>query len=47
MLENLILPQFGSVRHCFEVSALLDARYCLKLLSCATSRKTYDADLKK
>ena len=37
-----------SVTKCFlEVSALLDARYCPKLRSCAISRKFNNATLRK
>ena len=47
MLENLIWPWFGFVRSFLQVSTLQDARNCPKLLSCATSRKTNDANLRK
>ena len=46
-------PRFGPAKPefapqlFFDVSALLDVRYCSKLQSCAILRKTNDANLRK
>ena len=43
---GLLGPNLG-YNFLFEISALLDVRYCPKLLSCAMPRKTNDANLRK
>ena len=45
--EKIILAPIWAAKFFLEVSALLDVRYCPKLQSCAISRKTNDATLRK
>ena len=46
-VENLISAPIQATKFFLEVSALLDVRHCLKLQSCAISRKTNDVNLRK
>ena len=45
--EMIISASIWSANFFSEVSALLDVRHCPKLQSCAISRKSNDATLKK
>ena len=46
-IEKIISVPILATKFFLEVSSLLDARHCTKPQSCAISRKTNDATLRK